>query len=272
MQRFSRETPGDPKISIIVAVLNGATTLQRCIDSIVVQTYPYKELIIMDGGSLDGTVAILEKNQEKIAYWESSPDRGIYHAFNKAILLAHGNYICFLGADDYWADSDSMEKLAQAAINNQFPDFISGKVAVVNKNGAVVKISGESWRPAKMKKWMVVAHPGMLHHQNVFRSFGVFSEKYKIADDYEFLLRCNGKTTSVFIDNLLVFMGDGGVSTKNISAVFRETFRVQSAHKDIGLAKACVNYCIAWLKFIVRKIMKLFGHMPNSKVETNERH
>jgi glycosyltransferase involved in cell wall biosynthesis len=272
VQKFSRESQGDPKISIIVAVLNGVATLQRCIDSIAVQTYPYKELIIMDGGSTDGTITILKKNQEIITYWESSLDRGIYHAFNKAILLANGDYVCFLGADDYWADSASIDKLAQAAIINQFPDFVSGKVSIVNKYGAVVKIMGESWHSVKMKKCMVVAHPGMLHQQNVFRSFGVFSEKYKIASDYEFLLRCNGKTTSVFIDNLLVFMDDGGTSNKNIATVFCENFKIQSARNDIGLARACMNYCIVWLKFIAKRILILFGHMPNCKAETNERY
>jgi len=261
MQEYIKENSNNNYISIIVAVLNGAATLQRCIDSIAEQTYPYKELIIMDGGSTDGTVDILEKNREKITYWESMHDRGIYHAWNKAIMLAHGNYICFLGADDFWADNTSIEKLVKTAIKNKFPDFISGKVAIVNKNGVVVKIMGEAWNPDKMKKRMIIAHPGMLHHQNIFRSYGMFSEKYKIAGDYEFLMRCNGKTTSAFIDEVLVYMGDSGVSNKYKNKVFRETFIIQSAHKDIGLTKACINYCIAWIKIIVKKKIELLQRL-----------
>lgn len=74
-----------PLISVIVAVYNGEKTLQHCIDSVSNQAYPHKELIIIDGGSTDGTVDILRADNDKIAYWESEPDKGIYHAWNKAL-------------------------------------------------------------------------------------------------------------------------------------------------------------------------------------------
>ena len=90
-----------PKISIIVAVYNSKKTLQRCIDSVFSQTYPHKELIIIDGGSTDGTVDILRANNDKITYWKSEPDNGIYQAWNKALDHAKSDWICFLGADDY---------------------------------------------------------------------------------------------------------------------------------------------------------------------------
>jgi len=77
----------NPLITIIIAVLNSKESLERCIESVSNQTYPNRELIIIDGGSTDGTVEILKNNNDKIAYWESSPDRGIYHAFNKAINI-----------------------------------------------------------------------------------------------------------------------------------------------------------------------------------------
>jgi Glycosyltransferases involved in cell wall biogenesis len=85
----------NPLFTIIVAVLNSKETLERCIESVNSQTYPYKELIIKDGGSTDGTVEILKNNDDKIAYWESSPDHGIYHAWNKALQYARGEWICF---------------------------------------------------------------------------------------------------------------------------------------------------------------------------------
>lgn len=248
-------------ISIIVATYNSAATLQHCLDSIDEQTYPYKELIVMDGGSTDGTVDILEKNTHKVTYWESAPDRGIYHAWNKAVQCAQGDYICFLGADDYWAKCTSIEVLVKVAINNQFPDFISGKVAIVNNNYATIRIVGDAWHPAKMRKWMVVAHPGMLHHKKIFQSFGIFSEKYAIAGDYEFLLRCNEKSKSVFVDDVLVYMRDGGLSSKSKSLVLYETLIIQATHKKIGFIWAFMNFSIAWLKYIARKTMKFRSNM-----------
>ena len=90
-----------PLISIVVSVFNGADTLQQCIDSVTDQTYPAVELIVIDGGSTDGTREILLRNASKLAYWVSEPDRGIYHAWNKALVHAQGDWISFLGADDY---------------------------------------------------------------------------------------------------------------------------------------------------------------------------
>ena len=88
--------------SIIVAVFNRVKTLQSCIDSIFAQDYSDKQIIIIDGGSNDGTVELLKVNDKKIDYWESEPDRGIYHAFNKGIKHAKGDWIYFLGSDDYF--------------------------------------------------------------------------------------------------------------------------------------------------------------------------
>src|SRR3990170_1119466 len=103
-----------PLFTIIVATLNSAHRLPRCIASFAGQTYPRRELIVMDGGSTDGTVDIIRTQGPAVAYWESSPDRGIYHAWNKALAHAHGEWICFLGADDYFWSPTSLSRVAEA--------------------------------------------------------------------------------------------------------------------------------------------------------------
>lgn len=90
-----------PLITIIVAVFNGKATLQQCIDSVIQQTYSNRERIIIDGGSKDGTVELLEKNRSKFSYWIFEPDRGIYNAWNKGLEQAHGEWICFLGGGHF---------------------------------------------------------------------------------------------------------------------------------------------------------------------------
>ncbi|MDL5501794.1 MAG: glycosyltransferase, partial [Candidatus Methanoperedens sp.] len=92
-------------------VYNGAKTLQRCIDSVSNQSYLNKELIIIDGGSTDGTIEILRSSQDKITYWQSGPDNGIYDAWNKALDHARGDWICFLGSDDYLWKSNVFEEI-----------------------------------------------------------------------------------------------------------------------------------------------------------------
>lgn len=244
------------KTTIIIASLNVDNTLQDCINSIANQNWHNKEIIIIDGGSSDGSLQIIKNNQSFITYWESSPDRGIYHAWNKAIPKAKGDYLCFLGADDCFADNNSLETLARSAIDNGFPDFVSAKVAIKSKTGKTEKIVGEIWNPKKLKKWMIVAHPGMLHHKNTFHSFGTFSEEYKIAGDYDFLLRCNNKTRSVFVDKVIVNMGYGGLSEKNKKMVFNETFTIQAKNEEIGIIRAFYNYCISWIKSYARKFLE----------------
>jgi len=88
-----------PSITAIVAVFNGVDTLQQCIDSVAQQSYPAKELIVIDGDSKDGTVELLKASQEKINYWVSEPDSGVYNAWNKGLAKANGDWIFSLGSD-----------------------------------------------------------------------------------------------------------------------------------------------------------------------------
>ena len=100
-------------ISIVIAVRNAAPTLQKALDSVFEQTYEATQLIVIDGASTDGTQAILERNAPRITYWESKPDRGISHAWNKALSRASGEWVCFLGADDRFAEPDVMARIAR---------------------------------------------------------------------------------------------------------------------------------------------------------------
>ena len=105
-----------PLISVVIAVYNGKATLQQCLDSVTQQTYSHVELIVIDGGSTDGTVDLIRANAQKIAYWISEPDRGIYNAWNKALAQAKGDWICFLGADDYLWNAQVIERMAEQLV------------------------------------------------------------------------------------------------------------------------------------------------------------
>ena len=130
----SHGAPANPVVTVVVAVRNGARSLQRCIVSVAGQTLTAHELIVMDGGSSDGTVEILKANAEKIGYWESSPDRGIFHAWNKAVARARGDWICFLGADDYLWSPDTLEQF-YPHLEGALPahKVVYGTVAVVSR-------------------------------------------------------------------------------------------------------------------------------------------
>ncbi len=109
---MSEWIPGSlPRVSVITVVYNGEAFLERTIQSVINQTYPAIEYIIIDGGSKDGTVAIIQKYQHNIAYWVSEPDRGLYDAMNKGLAVATGEYVLFLNAGDTFFDNHTLQNV-----------------------------------------------------------------------------------------------------------------------------------------------------------------
>jgi GT2 family glycosyltransferase len=225
-----------PLISIIVAVFNGVNTLQQCIDSISQQSYVNKELIIIDGGSTDGTLELLQENNEYISYWVSEPDKGIYSAWNKALVQAKGEWICFLGADDFFWNTQVLAELAEHLII--IPATIRvvyGKVMLLNQNGENIYLIGEPWEKVKKSftQVMSIPHPSTLHHSSLFEQQGLFDESFRIAGDYELLLRELKTGDAVFIsDIIMAAMRQGGISStpENILLSLQEVRRAQRLH------------------------------------------
>lgn len=227
---------GTPSISIVVAVFNGALTLQRCIDSVARQTYPHKELIVIDGGSSDGTDEILKASNEKIAYWVAEPDRGISHAWNKALLRAHGEWICFLGADDLFWDTTVLGRISEQ-LRGLSPSIrvVYGQNMLVNGRGESLYPMGASWQTlkGKFRTSMCLPHPGMMHHRSLFEQHGPFDESFRIAGDYEMLLRELKHADALFIPNLIIAgVRQGGISSNPNSSllVLAESRRAQRMH------------------------------------------
>lgn len=230
------QSPPPPKITVIVAVFNGAQTLQRCLDSILGQSWECKELIVMDGGSSDGSREILQRQGSAIAYWESQPDRGIYHAWNKALVRATGDWICFLGADDYFWSPDVLERMA-AHLAAQPPAvrLVYGQVAIVSTTGALVRYDGRPWEEARasFQSVMSIPHPGLLHQRSLFAERGFFDESFRITADYDLLLRELPTHPAVFIPGIVtVGFQRGGVSYSPAAMpqMLRELARVRRKH------------------------------------------
>jgi glycosyltransferase involved in cell wall biosynthesis len=227
-----------PRISIIVAVFNGVKTLQQCLDSVAAQTHAERELIVIDGGSTDGTVALLEKNRAQFSYWITEPDRGIYNAWNKGLAQAHGDWICFLGADDYFWDTRVLERAA--AVLEKLPPEIRvayGRVMVLSTEGQALFPLGEPWENIreKFKAVMCIPHQGVMHRRNLFAERGNFDESYRIAGDYELLLRELKTADAACLPDLIVAgMRHGGISSapKNSVASLREIRRAQRRHGE----------------------------------------
>lgn len=205
-----------PIITVIVAVYNGENTLQRCIDSFLEQDCDNKELIIIDGASTDRTLQIIERNKEKIKYYSSEPDKGIYDAWNKGLKQANGEWICFLGADDYFWENSTLKIVSNelALIPKNFL-VAYGKVMLINFRGEKLFAVGEPWIEAKKKlfSYMSIPHQGVMHRRDLFVKHGDFDPEFRIAGDYDLLLRELKLGDAFFVDRIFSNMEVGGISS-----------------------------------------------------------
>jgi glycosyltransferase involved in cell wall biosynthesis len=257
-------------ISVIVAVLNGERTLQRCIDSISIQTHPNKELIIIDGGSGDKTVDILSANNDKINYWESKPDRGICHAWNKALNHAKGSWVCFLGADDYFLENNILERMARR-LSETPPDIkiVYGRVAYVTEKCEVLQVVGEPWNKIKrlFLQQNVIPHQGIMHHRALFELHGKFDDAFRIAGDYELLLRELKTADALYIDDLILTgMQIGGLSNEmNLKLLALQEMaraRIKNKVKVLPFIWAW-SYTKAWIRV---KLIQFIGEKSISQL------
>ncbi len=225
-----------PLLTVIVAVFNGAATLQQCIDSVTHQSFPYKELIIIDGVSQDGTIDLLKENSEQISYWISEPDNGVYNAWNKGLAQAKGEWICFLGADDYFWDTQVLERM-QRALQSVPSDvrLAYGQVMLVGTDGKSLYPTGEPWGNFKVRfmQGLCLPHQGVMHRRSLFVQKGKFDESFRIAADYELMLRELKTGEAIFIPDIIVTaMRQGGLSSNpsNTIVTMREIRRAQKMH------------------------------------------
>ena len=224
-----------PKISIIIATFNAASTLARALQSVRVQTYGHYELIIADGASTDGTVEIIKSHGNLITRWLSEPDSGVYDAWNKGLKLATGEWICFLGADDRFFSPAVLQDLS-AHLATAYPPYrvVYGQVVGMRDDGEVVFTAGEPWSKAKLtfRSYDNLPHPGLMHHRSLFDIHGLFDERFRFAADYELLLRELKANDALFVPVTTVAMGQGGLTTtpENFKLMLAETEQALARH------------------------------------------
>ncbi len=246
-------------ISIIIATYNAEKYLERCLDSIITQIDFSIELIIIDGGSKDATLNIIRKNSQHISYWHTEPDKGIYDAWNKGLKVSKGSWIMFLGADDYFVPGalQLYKEFIRSRSDRLSEDFISAKVQVISEGGKLIRVWGSAFEWPLFLKGMMIAHPGALHSANLFRKYGNFNINYRIAGDYELLLRAGPELNALFMNNVTVVMNEGGVSD-NVKGIY-EQYTVVTESGRYPRHKALLNSSIVYLKFKFKKFARKFG-------------
>jgi glycosyltransferase involved in cell wall biosynthesis len=245
------------KITVIIAVYNGEKHLISTIESIVNQSYPHLELIIIDGGSTDGSVDIIKKYEDKIAYWISEPDKGISDAFNKGVGRASGDYINFQGDGDGFLTPNSLEKLFKE-INCKDCKFISARISREDALGNVEYISKpiKKFKKSSLLFRMSLPHQGLFTHKSYFEEYGLFDIDNTYCMDYEHLLRSYKNFPKVCTSDLIVARWcNDGLGNGKEREILREYHQIKL--KNNVKPRPVLILINAWIvmKFYVKKVL-----------------
>jgi glycosyltransferase len=208
------------KISIITAVHNNCDTIEDTIRSVLAQKYENVEYIIVDGGSTDGTLKIIKKYRNKISRWVSERDNGIYDALNKGLKMSSGDIIGFLHADDMYPHGMVIDWVVSRILNCG-TESCYGDLIYVHKNNTDRKIrywKSGPYRQGLFKRGWMPPHPTFFVKREVFDKYGDFNTDFKIAADYEHMLRVleRNKISTHYIPEILVKMRTGGKSNNSL--------------------------------------------------------
>ena len=216
---FKETTPGKPLVTIITVIYNGERFLEKTIQSVIDQDYESIEYIIIDGGSTDRTLDIINKYDNVIDYWRSEEDGGIYDAMNKGIRLARGELIGLINCDDYYMPN-IINYIACFFKNNPADVIFGNKIAFEERLGFQKLISVPVPTCPKDMSLHIV-HPSVFVKKEVYFT-DMFNYKYKVAADYDFFLRLlDAGFTFAKVDRALAVMRLGGASSKlNLESVF----------------------------------------------------
>jgi glycosyltransferase involved in cell wall biosynthesis len=195
----------------------------QTIDSVLSQEYGNLEYIVVDGGSVDGTVEIIKSKQSKISHWISEKDAGIADAFNKGLAMSSGEYVLFLNADDALAGSGIVTEIANEVVKNDFPTIVYGDCAYLDRDsGRMLRRLQVPLSRAGLLRGKMPPHPSMFARRSYFERYGGFDLNFKIAMDFDWLLRGAMNERIIHVPLLVTNMRSGGVSALDRNAVVTE--------------------------------------------------
>lgn len=237
-------------VSIITVCLNNRKFIPCAIESVLSQTYPEIEYIVIDGGSTDGTVEIVKSYGDKISRFISEPDFGIYDAMNKGIMNASGGIVGLLNSDDFFYDDNVVAKIVNSFISNKI-EGVYGDVQFVDSNNlkrVVRYYSSKNFRIEKFQNGYMPAHPSFYVKRELFERLGYYKIGYKIASDFELLVRFmnNRELSFKYLEMPFVSMRQGGISNRSLLSRITLNKEILKACKENGIK---TNLLRVYLKY-----------------------
>ena len=249
------------RVSVITVCYNAADTIESTITSVLNQNYNNIQYIIIDGNSTDDTMAIVNKYTNKISKIVSEFDKGLYDAINKGIALAEGEVIGILNADDVFFDSSTIAKIITHFEYDTNIKSVIGDIAFINSNKQIIRYySSKYWTTLSFRFGIMPPHPSFYCRRDLFTKYGNYRTDFKIAADFELLLRfiLIKKVNYKYINNIIVLMKPGGLSTKNLLS---QVIITNELLKACNLNGIYTNRILISLRYLI----KVFQFIPNIK-------
>lgn len=255
-----------PKISVITVVWNGEKHLEDTIQSVIGQTYPNIEYIVIDGGSTDGTLDIIKRYDSNIHYWISEKDSGIYDAMNKGVKASTGDWLLFINADDYLANENAI------AFAVEYLAHCRSLVAYGNVHfldDEETQVHGRPWEKISYEFrniGMRLPHQATFHAKELFKERG-FDSSFRIVGDYDLLLSYLKNHDALYFPILIAEMRAGGISDSvSKRKLFNETRRAQVANGSY--IRPSLNWYINAVKVItISWIIRVFGKQFKDRIK-----
>jgi len=248
------------KISVVTVVLNGVDTLEQTILSVDSQSYDDVEHILVDGGSTDGTLEIINRHAGKLSRILIEADEGIYDAMNKGISMATGDVVGFLNADDLYENQDVLSKIG-SVFKDQSIDACYAQIVYVrpgNLNKIIRYWDSKDYQAGLFEKGWMPAHPTFYVRRKIYKKFGCFNLGYPFHSDFELTARLMAveKISTQYVPEVWVKMQMGGVTNRSISNIVRGNLESYQACKKLGLNMSPLYFLT---KFMMR-IPQFFNH------------
>lgn len=234
------------KISLITATYNSSTTIRDTLLSVNSQDYAHIEHIVMDGGSKDDTVALCERLGDRIAYCSSRQDEGFYDAWNKGLGIATGEVVGFINSDDYYVTHNVISDV-MTAFHDRDIDAVHADLVYVNRNRP--NIIERYWKSepithASLQQGFIPAHPTVFFRRAVYEKIGAFDLRYRLAADYDLLLRAfyRYNVPSIYVPKVWVRMRSGGTTGGGVRSILAQNTEIRTSQQRNGLYCSAVGF------------------------------
>lgn len=242
-----------PKFSIITVTYNAGAVLEDTIQSVITQTYRNVEYIIVDGGSKDHTLDIINRYREHIHTLVSEPDKGLYDAMNKGIRLATGDYLCFLNAGDELHEDDTLQLMVHSITGTELPDVLYGETAIVDEEGHFLRMrrlsAPEDLNWKSFKDGMLVCHQAFFPRRELAEPYDL---RYRFSADFDWCIHIMKKSHTLHNTHLtLIDYLSEGMTTRNHRASLHERFRIMCRH--YGYLSTLARHAWFALRLLLKK-------------------